>query len=313
MAKNKPTFALGRAGYIPKRREGKTSNMNGRPKRGREEGEALDLYLNEIGRIPLLTGEQERALATRVREGDEEACQKLVQSNLRFVVSVAKQYQNQGMTLGDLINEGNVGLMKAAKRFDPSLGFKFISYAVWWIRQAVLQALSEQSRIVRLPLNKVGDLQKINRTKEMLEKDGGQPADAATIADELGMSSEDVTRALQIAGTHLSLDAPFAGAEDTSLMDILEDEAVVSPDVAALEGSLRDAIDVCLSQLSAREELVVRLYSGLSADGMKLTLEEIGVRLNITRERVRQIKEKALKRLRIGNRARLLRSFYDSF
>ncbi|MEK9173230.1 MAG: RNA polymerase sigma factor RpoD/SigA [Patescibacteria group bacterium] len=287
--------------------------MNGRPKRWREDSEALDFYLNEIGRIPLLTGEQERALATRVREGDEEACQKLVRSNLRFVVSVAKQYQNQGMTLGDLINEGNVGLMKAAKRFDPSLGFKLISYAVWWIRQAILQALSEQSRIVRLPLNKVGDLQKINRAKERLEKESGWPADAAAIADELGMSSEEVTRSLQIEGRHLSLDAPFAGSEDNSLMDVVEDEAAVSPDVAALEGSLRDAIDLCLSQLSAREELVVRFYSGLNDDGMKLTLEEIGIRLNLTRERVRQIKEKALKRLRIGDRARLLRSFYDSF
>lgn len=312
MAKKKSAPVLGRAGYVSTRREGKTNNMNGRPKRGREEGEALDLYLNEIGRIPLLTREQEMALATRVREGDEEACQKLVRSNLRFVVSVAKQYQNQGMTLGDLINEGNVGMMKAAKRFDPSLGFKFISYAVWWVRQAILQALSEQSRIVRIPLNKVGDLQKINRTKERLEKDGGQPADAATIADELGMSSEDVTRVLQIAGTHLSLDAPFAGAEDNCLMDVIEDESAVSPDVAALEGSLRDAIDQCLSQLSAKEELVVRFYSGLNDDGMKLTLEEIGIRLNLTRERVRQIKEKALKRLRIGDRARLLRSFYES-
>lgn len=304
--KNSPS----RGKVIPKRtkREGKTIDIDSRPKRIKDTTESLDRYLEEIGQIPLLSFPEEQALAKRVREQkDPAALKKLTTSNLRFVVSVAKQYQGQGMSLSDLINEGNIGLMKAAARFDETRGFKFISYAVWWVRQAILQALSEQSRIVRIPLNKVGELQKVIRTRDELEMENGLTPDSEQIAKVLGMREEEVTQALQIQNSHLSLDAPFAGAEDVSLMDKLEDERVVSPDQQALARSLRETIDECLALLDPREEMVIRLYTGVSDEARPLTLEEIGVRLGITRERVRQIKEKALRRLR--KRAKALKGF----
>lgn len=304
--KNSPS--RGKAISKRTRREGKTIDIDSRPKRIKDITESLDRYLEEIGQISLLSFPEEQALAKRVREQkDPVALKKLVAANLRFVVSVAKQYQGQGMSLSDLINEGNIGLMKAAARFDETRGFKFISYAVWWVRQAILQALSEQSRIVRIPLNKVGELQKVIRVRDELEMQNGLTPDSEQIAKALGMREEEVTQALQIQNNHMSLDAPFAGAEDVSLMDKLEDERVVSPDQQALARSLRETIDECLALLDPREELVIRLYTGVSVESRPLTLEEIGVRLNITRERVRQIKEKALKRLR--KRGHALRGF----
>ena len=279
-------------------------------RRYRDEDRSLDLYLREIGETPLINAEQEVELAKKIKLGDQSALEKLTKANLRFVVSVAKQYQNQGLSLADLINEGNIGLIKAAKRFDETRGFKFISYAVWWIRQAILQALAEQSRIVRLPLNRVGTLHKIGKISSSLEQEYGREPSPDEIAKELSLSAVEVTDTLKISNSHLSLDAPFSVSEDNSLMDVLEDEFQPAPDEALLDESLRLEIERALDSLSPRESEVINLYFGLSQD-KALTLEEIGARFNLTRERVRQIKEKAIRRLRHASRSKSLRAYLD--
>jgi len=266
------------------------------------------MYLREIGETPLLTADEEVALAKRIRTGDHEALEKLTKANLRFVVSVAKQYQNQGLSLADLINEGNIGLIKAAKRFDETRGFKFISYAVWWIRQAILQALAEQSRIVRLPLNRVGTLHKIGKVSSSLEQEFGREPSPEEIASHLDLSEIEVSDTLKISNSHLSLDAPFSTSEDNSLIDVLEDEYQPSPDEALLGESLRVEIEKALETLTPREAEVINLYFGLNHE-KALTLEEIGARFNLTRERVRQIKEKAIRRLRHASRSKSLRAY----
>jgi len=277
-------------------------------RRYRDEDRSLDLYLREIGETPLITAREEVALAKRIKEGDDLALEKLTKANLRFVVSVAKQYQNQGLSLADLINEGNIGLIKAAKRFDETRGFKFISYAVWWIRQAILQALAEQSRIVRLPLNRVGTLHKIGKISSSLEQEYGREPSPDEIARELELSEVEVSDTLKISNSHLSLDAPFSVSEDNSLMDVLEDEFQPAPDEALLEESLRVEIERALDSLNPREAEVVNLYFGLTIE-KALTLEEIGARFGLTRERVRQIKEKAIRRLRHASRSKSLRAY----
>jgi len=279
-------------------------------RRFRDEDRSLDLYLREIGETPLITAAEEVRLAKRIKEGSHEALEKLTKANLRFVVSVAKQYQNQGLSLADLINEGNIGLMKAAKRFDETRGFKFISYAVWWIRQAILQALAEQSRIVRLPLNRVGTLHKIGKISSSLEQEYGREPSPSEIARELELSAVEVSDTLKISNSHLSLDAPFSTSEDNSLMDVLEDEFQPAPDEALLDESLRLEIERALDSLSRREAEVINLYFGLNHE-KALTLEEIGTRFNLTRERVRQIKEKAIRRLRHASRSKSLRAYLD--
>jgi len=277
-------------------------------RRYRDEDRSLDLYLREIGSTPLITAGEEVKLARRIRQGDKMALEKLTKANLRFVVSVAKNYQNQGLSLADLINEGNIGLIKAAKRFDETRGFKFISYAVWWIRQAILQALAEQSRIVRLPLNRVGTLHKIGKVSSSLEQTYGRNPSPDEIAKELELSESEVADTLKISNSHLSLDQPFSVSEDNSLIDILEDEFQPGPDEALLDMSLRVEIEKALDTLTAREAEVINLYFGLNAE-KALTLEEIGARFNLTRERVRQIKEKAIRRLRHASRSRSLRAY----
>ncbi len=279
-------------------------------KRYRDEDKSLDLYLREIGETPLIKAEEEVELAKRIKNGDQSALEKLTKANLRFVVSVAKQYQNQGLSLADLINEGNIGLIKAAKRFDETRGFKFISYAVWWIRQAILQALAEQSRIVRLPLNRVGTLHKIGKISSSLEQEFGREPSPAEIAKELELSTLEVSDTLKISNTHLSLDAPFSTSEDNSLMDVLEDELQPAPDEALLDESLRLEIERALRTLSGREAQVISLYFGLTQE-KPLTLEEIGARFGLTRERVRQIKEKAIRRLRHASRSKTLRAYLN--
>jgi RNA polymerase primary sigma factor len=279
-------------------------------RRYRDEDRSLDLYLREIGETPLITARQEVELAKRIKEGDQQALEKLTKANLRFVVSVAKQYQNQGLSLADLINEGNIGLIKAAKRFDETRGFKFISYAVWWIRQAILQALAEQSRIVRLPLNRVGTLHKIGKISSSLEQEYGREPSPAEIAKELELSAVEVSDTLKISNSHLSLDAPFSVSEDNSLMDVLEDEFQPAPDEDLLTESLKVEIERALGSLSAREAEVINLYFGLNSE-KALTLEEIGTRFNLTRERVRQIKEKAIRRLRHASRSKSLRAYLN--
>jgi RNA polymerase primary sigma factor len=279
-------------------------------KRYRDEDRSLDLYLREIGETPLISSGEEVELAKRIREGDQYALEKLTKANLRFVVSVAKQYQNQGLSLADLINEGNIGLIKAAKRFDETRGFKFISYAVWWIRQAILQSLAEQSRIVRLPLNRVGTLHKIGKISSTLEQEFGREPSPNEIAKELELTEMEVSDTLKISNSHLSLDAPFSVSEDNSLIDVLEDEFQPAPDKALLEESLRIEIEKALDSLSARESEVVNLYFGLNRE-KALTLEEIGARFNLTRERVRQIKEKAIRRLRHTSRSKSLRAYLN--
>jgi RNA polymerase primary sigma factor len=270
--------------------------------------QSLDKYLQEIGEVPLLTPQEEIELARRIKEADESALERLTKANLRFVVSVAKQYQNQGLSLGDLINEGNLGLIKAAKRFDETRGFKFISYAVWWIRQSILQALAEQSRVVRLPLNRVGALNKIGKTYSALEQEFEREPSASEIADQLDMTDFEVADTLKISGRHLSMDAPFSNSEDNRLLDVIQNEHLPPPDDDLLDESLRVEIDRALATLTKREAEVVRLYFGLGQEH-PLTLEEIGERFNLTRERVRQIKEKAIRRLRHTSRSRALRSF----
>ncbi len=279
-------------------------------RRYRDEDRSLDLYLREIGETPLITAAEEVELAKRIRRGDQKALEKLTKANLRFVVSVAKQYQNQGLSLADLINEGNIGLIKAAKRFDETRGFKFISYAVWWIRQAILQALAEQSRIVRLPLNRVGTLHKIGKVSSSLQQDLGREPSPNEIAEELSLTEGEVSDTLKISNSHLSLDAPFSASEDNSLIDILEDEMQPSPDESLLSESLRVEIEKALDTLTPREAEVINLYFGLNHE-KPLTLEEIGARFSLTRERVRQIKEKAIRRLRHASRSKALRAYLN--
>jgi RNA polymerase primary sigma factor len=279
-------------------------------KRFRDEDQSLDLYLREIGETPLISAEDEVELAKRIRKNDQVALEKLTKANLRFVVSVAKQYQNQGLSLSDLINEGNIGLIKAAKRFDETRGFKFISYAVWWIRQAILQALAEQSRIVRLPLNRVGTLHKIGKISSSLEQEYGREPSPNEIAKKLELTEGEVSDTLKISNSHLSLDAPFSTSEDNSLIDVLEDEFQPSPDESLLDESLRVEIIKALDTLTPREAEVINLYFGLSHE-KPLTLEEIGTRFSLTRERVRQIKEKAIRRLRHASRSKALRAYLN--
>ncbi len=274
------------------------------------ESQSLDKYLQEIGRVELLTTEDEINLAKLIKKGSHEgaiALERLVKANLRFVVSVAKQYQNQGLSLGDLINEGNLGLIKAAKRFDETRGFKFISYAVWWIRQSILQALAEQSRIVRLPLNRVGALNKIGRKFSELEQAFEREPTAAELAEQLDMSIAEIAETIKISGRHLSVDAPFANGEDSRLLDVLPNDQQPPPDAELMRESLRLEVQQVLTTLSKRESEVISFYFGL--DGNTLTLEEIGEKFNLTRERVRQIKEKAIRRLRHASRSKALRAY----
>ncbi|MEL6613837.1 MAG: RNA polymerase sigma factor RpoD/SigA [Bacteroidota bacterium] len=261
----------------------------------------LDQYLQEIGQIALLKPEEEVELARRIKEGDEAALHKMVRANLRFVVSVAKKYQGQGLTLSDLINEGNYGLIKAAQRFDETRGFKFISYAVWWIRQAILQALAEQSRVVRLPLNRIGTISKIRKSTARLQQQHERQPNIDELAEELDLSPQKIREALKHTGRHLSMDAPFNEDDDNSLLDVLPDEDDIPPDEGLLDESLKIDIERALSTLHPREAEITRLYFGIGREH-PLTLEEIGQRFNLTRERVRQIKEKALRKLRQKHR-----------
>jgi RNA polymerase primary sigma factor len=272
------------------------------------ENQSLDKYLQEIGKVDLITAEMEVELAKRIRDGDQIALEKLTKANLRFVVSVAKQYQNNGLTLGDLINEGNVGLIKAAMRFDETRGFKFISYAVWWIRQSILQALAEQSRVVRLPLNRVGSLNKISKTFSELEQRFQREPSTEEMADEMNMSLEEVQSTMQVGGRHISVDAPFVQGESNNLLDVLINHAAETPDSALIVDSLKREVSRALATLPERESEIISDYFGLNGSNC-LTLEEIGEKFNITRERVRQIKEKATKRLKHTSRSKSLKSY----
>lgn len=272
------------------------------------ESQSLDKYLQEIGKVDLLTPDEEVELAKRIREGDQMALEKLTKANLRFVVSVAKQYQNQGLSLGDLINEGNLGLIKAAQRFDETRGFKFISYAVWWIRQSILQALAEQSRIVRLPLNRVGSLNKISKTFSELEQKFEREPSPDELADVLDVTTSEVVDTMKISGRHVSMDAPFVQGEENSLLDVLENDMEETPDNGLMTDSLRREVQRALSTLTQREADVITLYFGLNGEH-SMTLEEIGEKFNLTRERVRQIKEKAIRRLRHTSRSKALKPY----
>jgi RNA polymerase primary sigma factor len=272
------------------------------------ESQSLDKYLQEIGKVDLLSPDEEISLAVRIKKDDPIALERLVKANLRFVVSVAKQYQNQGLSLGDLINEGNLGLIKAAKRFDETRGFKFISYAVWWIRQSILQALAEQSRIVRLPLNRVGALNKIGKAYSNLEQEYEREPNAVELAQELDMDITEVSDALKISGKHVSMDAPFMVGEENRLIDVIQNDQQPSPDFTLMSDSLRREVERALSTLTERESEVIKLYFGLNEEH-PLTLEEIGEKFKLTRERVRQIKEKAIRRLRHASRSRNLRGY----
>ncbi|MBK9223896.1 MAG: sigma-70 family RNA polymerase sigma factor [Flavobacterium sp.] len=272
---------------------------------------SLDKYLQEIGKVDLITADEEVELAQRIKAGDQRALEKLTKANLRFVVSVAKQYQNQGLTLPDLINEGNLGLIKAAQRFDETRGFKFISYAVWWIRQSILQALAEQSRIVRLPLNKIGSINKINKMYALLEQSNERPPSAEEIAKELDMTVNDVKESMKNSGRHLSMDAPLVEGEDSNLYDVLRSGESPNPDRELIHESLRTEIERSLETLTPREADVVRLYFGLG-DQHPMTLEEIGETFDLTRERVRQIKEKAIRRLKHTSRSKILKNWINS-
>lgn len=269
---------------------------------------SLDKYLQEIGKVELITAQEEVELAQRIKAGDQRALEKLTKANLRFVVSVAKQYQNQGLTLPDLINEGNLGLIKAAQRFDETRGFKFISYAVWWIRQSILQALAEQSRIVRLPLNKIGSINKINKAYASLEQQHQRPPSAEEIAEVLEMSEDDVKESLRNSGRHVSMDAPLVGGEDSNLYDVLNSSDSPHPDQDLMVDSLRTEIERSLATLTPREGDVIRLYFGLNGQH-PLTLEEIGEKFDLTRERVRQIKEKAIRRMKHTSRSKILKTY----
>ena len=269
---------------------------------------SLDKYLQEIGKVDLITADEEVELAQRIKAGDQIALEKLTKANLRFVVSVAKQYQNQGLTLPDLINEGNLGLIKAAQRFDETRGFKFISYVVWWIRQSILQALAEQSRIVRLPLNKIGSINKINKTFAFLEQSHERPPSPEEIAKELDMTINDVKESMKNSGRHVSMDAPLVEGEDSNLYDVLRSGESPNPDRDLLHDSLRTEIERALETLTPREADVIRLYFGLG-NQHPMTLEEIGETFDLTRERVRQIKEKAIRRLKHTSRSKILKTY----
>ena len=271
---------------------------------------SLDKYLQEIGRVDLITAEEEVELARRIKKGDQVALEKLTKANLRFVVSVSKQYQNQGLSLPDLINEGNLGLIKAAQRFDETRGFKFISYAVWWIRQSILQALAEQSRIVRLPLNKIGSINKINKAFARLEQEFERPPTAAELAETLDMTLDEVKQSMKNAGRHVSMDAPLKDGDDSSsnMYDVMRTGDTPAPDTDLMNESLRKEIERSLRTLTPREGDVIRLYFGLNGEH-PMTLEEIGERFDLTRERVRQIKEKAIRRLKHTSRSRILKGY----
>jgi len=272
--------------------------------------QSIDKYLQEIGKVPLLTPEEEVKLAQQIKQGDQRALEKLTEANLLFVVSVAKKYRNKGLSFGDLINEGNLGLIKAAKRFDETRGFKFISYAVWWIRQAILQALAEQPRVVRLPLNRVNALAKIGKAYMALEQELERKPGAGEIAKQLNMTDIEVADTLKISGRHLSVDTPFSNGEDNRLLDVIENDHQPPPDYDLIGKSLKVEIERALATLTKREAEIVRLYFGLGhPDQSGLTLEEIGERFNLTRERIRQIKVKALGRLRHVSRSKALRIF----
>ena len=271
------------------------------------ESASLDKYLQEIGKEELISVEEEVELAQRIRRGDQEALEKLTKANLRFVVSVAKQYQNQGLSLPDLINEGNLGLIKAAEKFDETRGFKFISYAVWWIRQSILQALAEQSRIVRLPLNQVGSLNKINKAFARFEQEHERTPSAEELANELELPKEKVTDTLRVAGRHISVDAPFADGEDNSLLDVLVNTDSPNADRGLINESLATEVERALEILTERERDIIRYFFGIGCSEM--TLEEIGEKFDLTRERVRQIKEKAIRRLRHSSRSTLLKTY----
>jgi len=276
------------------------------------ESQSLEKYLQEIGKVELLTPEEEVDLAKRIKQGDQIALEKLTKANLRFVVSVAKQYQNQGLSLSDLINEGNLGLIKAAQRFDETRGFKFISYAVWWIRQSILQALAEQSRIVRLPLNKVGSLNKINKAFSALEQEFEREPSADELAEVLDIETDEVETTLGVAARHISVDAPFVVGEDNSLLDVLENGNTPKTDQALeYSQSLRKEIERSLSTLTERQRDVIKLYFGLT-DSHSMSLEDIGDKFGLTRERVRQIKDKAINKLRTTSRSKLLVSYLGS-
>jgi len=269
---------------------------------------SLDKYLQEIGKVDLITAEEEVELAQKIKAGDQRALEKLTTANLRFVVSVAKQYQNQGLTLPDLINEGNLGLIKAAQRFDETRGFKFISYAVWWIRQSILQALAEQSRVVRLPLNKIGSINKIKKAFAHLEQAHERPPSPDEIAKELDMTINDVKESMKNSGRSVSMDAPLMEGEDYNMYDVVRSGESPNPDEALLNESLRTEIERALETLTPREADVIRLYFGL-ADQRPMTLEEIGQTFDLTRERVRQIKEKAVRRLKHISRSTILKTY----
>lgn len=271
------------------------------------ESASLDKYLQEIGREDLITVEEEVELAQAIRKGDRLALEKLTKANLRFVVSVAKQYQNQGLSLPDLINEGNLGLIKAAEKFDETRGFKFISYAVWWIRQSILQALAEQSRIVRLPLNQVGSLNKINKALQKFEQENERKPSAEELAIELDITVDKVRDSLRVSGRHISMDAPFVEGEDNSLLDVMINDDAPLADRTLINESLQKEIDRALSTLTDRESEIIKMFFGLGSQEM--TLEEIGDKFQLTRERVRQIKEKAIRRLRQDSRSKLLKSY----
>lgn len=269
---------------------------------------SLDKYLQEIGRVELITADEEVILAQKIKQGDKQALEKLTKANLRFVVSVSKQYQNQGLSLPDLINEGNLGLIKAAQRFDETRGFKFISYAVWWIRQSILQALAEQSRIVRLPLNKIGSINKINKAYAQLEQEYERTPNAEEIATLLDISENEVKESLKNAGRHVSMDAPLIQDEENTMYDVLRNDDTPTPETGLIYDSLRKEIERAISTLTQREADVIRLYFGLNGKH-PMTLEEIGEKFALTRERVRQIKEKAIRRLKQTSRSKMLKTY----
>ena len=271
------------------------------------ESEALEKYLSEIGKEDLLSSEKEVELAQRIRHGDKEALEQLTKANLRFVVSVAKQYQNQGLALSDLINEGNLGLIKAAEKFDETRGFKFISYAVWWIRQSILQAIAEQSRIVRLPLNQVGSMNKISQLQNKFEQENERRPSADEISEQIDMPQDKIDEVLQIGGRHVSMDAPFVDGEDNSLLDVLVNDDAPMADIELVRESLRQEIANALQALNERERNIITACYGIGQP--ELTLEEIGNKFGLTRERVRQIKEKAIRRLRNNTKNKILKAY----
>ena len=273
------------------------------------ESKSLDQYLQEIGKVDLITPDQEIELAKRIKKGDRYALEALTKANLRFVVSVAKQFQNQGLSLGDLINEGNLGLIKAAERFDETRGFKFISYAVWWIRQSIMQAIAEQSRMVRLPLNRVGALNKLGKAYRELEQEYERKPTAEELAGLVDMKPEEVAETMQLYGRHVSMDAPFSGDDDkNSLIDVIPNDEQPSPDTTLMRESLKNEVENVLSTLSEKEAEVIKLYFGINSE-RSATLEEIGERFNLTRERVRQIKEKAIRNLRHNAKSKNLKAY----